>query len=96
MIYITVANYFARDYQAALESAERLIRFRPDKPQAYRWKTAALGQLGRIDEAKIALEQAIAIPSANFNFHVRTRPPWIRSEDHALMLEGLRKAGLQE
>jgi adenylate cyclase len=96
MIYITIAHYFARDYQAALDSAERLIRFRPDKPQAYRWRAAALGQLGRIDEAKIALEKAIAVPSANFNFHVRTRPPWIRPEDHALMLEGLRKAGFPD
>ena len=96
MIYITVAHYFARNYQAALDFAERLMRFRPDKPQAYRWRAAALGQLGRIDEAKIALEQAIAVPSANFYFHVRTRPPWIRPEDHALMLEGLRKAGLRE
>jgi adenylate cyclase len=44
----------------------------------------------------MALEQAIAVPSANFYFHVRTRPPWIRLEDHALMLEGLRKAGFSD
>jgi adenylate cyclase len=94
MLWVTNSNYFARNYQAAVDAADRLIRFRPDKPQAYRWRAAALGQLGRKDEAKIALEQAIALSPTNFNLHVRTRPPWFRSEDHALMVEGLRKAGL--
>jgi len=28
--------------------------------------------------------------------YVRDRPPWIRGEDHAHMLEGLRKAGWKE
>ena len=93
---VSNSNYFARNYPAALDAADRLIRFRPDKPQAYRWKAAALGQLGRIDEAKIALEQAIALSPTNFQLHVRTRPPWFRSEDHALLLEGLRKAGFPD
>jgi adenylate cyclase len=96
MLWITNSNYFARNYQATLHAADRLIRFRPDKSQAYRWKAAALGQLGRIDEAKISLEQAIALSPTNFSLHVRARPPWIRSDDHFLMLEGLRKAGLPE
>jgi adenylate cyclase len=96
MLCVTNSNYFARNYQAAVDAADRLIRFRPDKSQAYRWKAAALGQLGRIDEAKMALEQSIALSPMNFYFHVRTRPPWFRSADHALLLEGLRKAGLPE
>ena len=96
MLFVTNSNYFGRDYQAALDAAGRLIRFRPDKSQGYRWKAAALGQLGRIDEAKIALKQAIALSPANFYLHVRKCPPWLRSEDHALMLVGLHKAGLTE
>jgi TolB-like protein/Flp pilus assembly protein TadD len=96
MLFATASNYFARDYQAALDAADRLIRFRLDRSQGYRWKAAALGQLGRIDEAKIALEQAIALSSSNFYLYVQACPPWWRTEDHALMVEGLRKAGLQE
>jgi tetratricopeptide (TPR) repeat protein len=96
MLLVTNSYYFARDYQATLDAADCLIRFRPDKSQAYRWKAAALGQLGRIDEAKIALKQAIALSPSNFYFHVRRCPPSFRSEDHALMLEGLHKAGLTE
>jgi adenylate cyclase len=96
MLYVTNSNYFSRNYQAALDAADRLIRFRPDMPQAYRWRAAALGQLGRKDEAKIALEQAIAISPTNFHRHVRDRPPWFRPVDHDLVLEGLRKAGFAD
>jgi hypothetical protein len=31
-----------------------------------------------------------------FDMYVRARPPWFRPEDHAHMLEGLRKAGWRE
>jgi adenylate cyclase len=49
-----------------------------------------VGQLGRIDEA---MEKAIALAPAAFDMYVRGRVPWMRVEDYAHMLEGLRKAG---
>jgi len=42
------------------------------------------------------LEKAVAIAPAAFDMYVRTRPPWMRPEDHAQMLEGLRKGGLPD
>jgi len=51
---------------------------------------AALGQLGRIEEAKEALEKAITTAPA---WNISRCRPWVRPEDHAHMLEGLRKAG---
>jgi adenylate cyclase len=57
---------------------------------------AALGQLGRTEEAREALEKAIAVAPASFDIYVRNRVPWMRPEDHAHMLEGLRKAGWRE
>jgi hypothetical protein len=56
---------------------------------------AALGQAGRIDEARAALAKAIAIAPASFDLYVRNRAPWHRPEDHAHTLDGLRKAGWQ-
>ena len=50
-------------------------------------------QIGRIEEAKEALEKAIALAPAAFDMYVRRRVPWQRPEDYAHMLEGLRKAG---
>jgi adenylate cyclase len=93
---IALALYFSGQYEAAIEAANRAIRSYPDFPNTYRWLAAALGQLGRIGEAKEALEKAIAIAPAAFDMYVRQRPPWFRPEDHAHMLQGLREAGLPE
>jgi adenylate cyclase len=85
--------YYSREYTAAVEVAKRAIGSYPDFPQPYRWLAAALGQLGRTEEAKEALEKAIAIVPASFEMYVCGRVPWMRAEDHTHMLEGLRKAG---
>jgi adenylate cyclase len=90
---IALGLYFAGDYSAAVEAAKRAIRSYPDYPNPYRWLTAALGQLGRAEEAKEALEKAITIAPAAFDMYMRQRPPWIRPEDHAHMVEGLRRGG---
>jgi adenylate cyclase len=92
---IALALYYSGEYEAAIETANRAIRENPKYPNPYRWRAAALGQLGRIEEAKSALEEAIAIAPASFDMYVRERVPWRRPEDHAHMVEGLRKAGWQ-
>jgi adenylate cyclase len=76
-----------------IAAAKQAIREHPEYPNTYRWLAAALGQVGRIEEAKEALEKAIAVAPAGFDMYVRGRVPWQRPEDHAHMLEGLRKAG---
>jgi adenylate cyclase len=91
---IALGLYFSRDYDAAVEAAKRTIRSYPDYPNTHRWLAAALGQLDRLEEAKEALEKAIAVAPVAFDMYIRTRPPWMRPEDHAHMLEGLHKAGL--
>ena len=93
MNQIALTLYCSREYKAAVETAKRAIRSSPDYPNSYRWLAAALGQLGRIEEAKQALEKAIAIAPASFDMYVSERVPWRRAEDHAHMIEGLRKAG---
>ena len=91
MMQIALGLYLCRKYEQAVEAAKQAIRSFPEFPQPYRWLTAALGQLGRIEEAKEVLQQAIAVAPASFD--VRECPPRFRQEDHAHMLEGLRKAG---
>jgi adenylate cyclase len=90
---VALAHYFCRDYEATVDAAERAIRSFPDFPSPYRWRAAALGELGRTAQANGALEKARAVSPASFDFQVRQRPPWFRPEDHAHMLDGLRKAG---
>jgi adenylate cyclase len=90
---IALGLYFLRKYEAAVDAANEAIRSYPDFPNPYRWLAAALGQLGRIEEAKEALAKAIAIAPTAFDMYVRDRVPWMRPEDYDHMLEGLRKAG---
>lgn len=90
---LVIARYFIGEYEAAVETARRVISSYPDHPLVYRWLAAALGQLGRFTEAKTALDQAIARAPASFDAYVRRRVPWHRPEDHAHMIDGLRKAG---
>jgi len=90
---VAIAHYFARDYEAAVDTARRVIRLHPDFPLIYRWLAAALGQTGRVEEARCALDKAIAIHGGSFDMYVRQRVPWHRVEDYEHMLDGLRKAG---
>jgi adenylate cyclase len=90
---VALAHYFCRDYAACVDAAQRAIRDFPDFPSPYRWMAAALGQLGRTDEAKRALDKAVAISPAEFDFQVIRRPAWFRAADHELMRDGLKRAG---
>jgi adenylate cyclase len=90
---VALGLYFLAEYEAAVQAAKRGIRSYPNFPLTYRWLAAALGQLGRAAEAKGALEKAIAVGPASFDMYVRNRVRWMRPEDYAHMLEGLRKAG---
>jgi len=90
---IAAAHYFCREYEAAAAAAKRVIRSYPEFPLSHRWLAAALGQLGRAQEARQALDRAVAIAPASFDVYVRGRAPWWRPEDHAHVLEGLGKAG---
>jgi len=92
LLQIAIGHYFCREYETALEAAKRVIRSYPGFPLSYRWLAATLGQLGRTEEARDALEKAIVVAPTSFDFYVRGRAPWFRPEDHVHMLEGLRKA----
>ena len=93
LLHIACGLYFSREYEETIEAAKQLIRSYPDFPMIYRWPAAALGQLGRTAEAKEALDKAVSLAPAAFDMYVRKRVPWFRPEDHAHLVEGLRKAG---
>jgi adenylate cyclase len=96
LMQIALGLYLSRKYEEAVEEAKEAIRSYPELPNTYRWLAAALRQMGQTTEAREALEKAIALAPGSFDMYVRGRVPWMRPEDHAHMLEGLRKAGLPE
>ncbi len=93
LLYMAIGCYFSRAYEDAVKAAKQAIRTFPEFPMPYRWLATALGQTGPVGEATEALANAVAVAPASFDMYIRNRPPWIRPEDHAHMLEGLRKAG---
>ena len=95
-LQIAVAFYFLHDYEAAVETAKRVIRSYPEAAPIYTWLAAALGQLGRIDEAKEGLAKLAAIAPGWLIKRARQPTPWMRQEDHAHLREGLRKAGFPD
>ena len=66
-MHIAISYYFEHDYARAVEAAQHAIARHPGHPGAYRWLAAALGQLGRANEASIALRKAIEVSSQSFN-----------------------------
>ncbi|HEX3995081.1 MAG TPA: hypothetical protein VHX39_28235 [Acetobacteraceae bacterium] len=67
----------------------------PQHATAYRWLAASLGQLGRSEEAEVALEHLQTVAPASFDMYIRHRPRYWEIE-HAPLVEGLRKAGWKE
>jgi adenylate cyclase len=95
MSQIAVSYYFEHNYEKALDAARRSVSLYPGLPITYRYVAASLAQLGRVGEARDALQRAIEIAPHSFDFYVHSRPPWLRPEDYEHMLDGLRKAGWQ-
>ena len=89
----TMGCYFEGDYLGAEAMARRAIRAYPGFSRPYLWLAAALGQLGRVVEARRALDAAIAVTPGYFKLNTGSRPPYFRPEDYGHLLDGLRKAG---
>jgi adenylate cyclase len=93
--WITISYYLDRDYTRAVTEAHSVIERYPDYSVIYRWLAAALGQLGRKEEATEILTRAIEASPSSFELHTSSRPAWFRHDDREHMLDGLRKAGWQ-
>jgi adenylate cyclase len=86
--------YVARDYAKAAEVAQFVVQCAPQYPIGWRGLASALGQLGRLDEAREALAQLLRLsPGLSTEQAMRSSLP-IRDETvFQHYLEGLRKAG---
>jgi TolB-like protein len=92
---IAASYYFDRNYTAAVETARRSLAEYPAFAAPCRYLVAGLGQLGWQDEAVASLRRWMATAPAVFDMMVRSRPPFVRPQDHEHLLDGMRKAGWQ-
>ena len=96
-VYLTVeaiCHFVARRYRESADLNRRAVQLRPHFVSAWRTLAAAAGLAGDIETASAALSEAK-------KFHPDLSAEWIesyyalvKSEDRALYIEGLRKAGL--
>ena len=99
MFWIGVFQYFAGADAESAETMRNVARVPPGPASRevthypIRWLAQALGQLGQVAEAKRELEKAVAISPVFFRRISHQRPPWMRPEDYARVLDGLRRAG---
>jgi adenylate cyclase len=87
---VAMSYYLEGNYPEAASAAKRAAFRYPQMPLGYRNLAAALGQLGRMEEARAALQAAIDLSPQGFAW-----PPNFRPVDYEHLLEGLRKAGWQ-
>jgi adenylate cyclase len=93
LFHIALAHYGLSEYETCIEVAKQTLCSYPDHPFLLPLIAQALGQVGRLDEAKQCLQRAIAVVPQFFDMYVHQRHPCARPEDYEHMLEGLRKAG---
>jgi adenylate cyclase len=84
-----VMQFYARRFEAALETLGRLSRLRPEYGFTQALIAGTLASLGRVDEASSVLTRARSQLS---DPRLRERPPWMRPEDYAIRSEALRLA----
>ena len=92
---IAASYYLESDYSAAIDAAQRGLDNHPAYSAVRRWLVASLGQLGRQEEAAVALHDWLAAAPSVFDVTIRHRPPWVSPNDQEHLLNGLRKAGWQ-
>ena len=95
-VRLAFAHLLLENYGQAVELARRAVRLRGTLWYGYAYLASALGHLGRVDEAKKAMEEMfVAEPRASITF-LKGLLPILDDDDMAHILDGLRKAGLPE
>ena len=97
-----VACFVDADYAGAVERAAETLREHPNNVAVLRYRTAALALLGRLDEARNAVNQLLAlrpgltIARCRRHVEVEMKNPFKRPGVVEAYYEGLRRAGLPE
>jgi TolB-like protein/DNA-binding CsgD family transcriptional regulator len=94
-----VGFFYVGRYEESLEAADRSLSARPDFPAGLRYKIAACGLLGRLDEARQCVESLLRVnPGTTVSSMRAYHEPIKRHHPEGVetFLKGLRLAGLPE
>jgi TolB-like protein/tetratricopeptide (TPR) repeat protein len=99
-IYAPVVRYMALfalgRYEETIAVCRSTAALHPNHAGAWRLMTVSLGLLGRIDEAKEALNHTLTLQPDLSSAHVANDTVYADPADRSRFLEGLRKAGLKD
>ncbi len=95
-IAIMNAHFAAEQYEECVEAGEKAVLLQPNFYGGYVILAAALPYLGRIDEAKKAVQKVRKLMPRLTLKNTARNPMFVRKKDVARMLEGLRQAGLPD
>jgi tetratricopeptide (TPR) repeat protein len=91
------AHLFAGRYEEAIEWADRALQENPRAMAVLRFKAAACGRLGRVEEGRQSVRRLRELVSGLTIASAREfSRPVLSPELLALQLDGLRKAGLPD
>ncbi len=85
--------YQAKEYEKALESARKSLQRSENYPMGYHALCSALAMLGRLDEAKAALDRFLELSPGYSLQSARATFPFRDERDFQHYFEGLRRAG---
>ncbi len=95
-IGITLANFAAERYEDCVEAAERAVLLQPNFYGGHFIQAAALAHLGRIEEARQAVQRALEVMPRLTLKNTARNPMFVRERDVEQMLDGLRQAGVPD
>lgn len=94
LIWRGLLQFFSREFTPALQTLRQVARLRPGYAVTFQYIAASLAYLGRSDEAREALER-VPPQSVEQLQRWQERPPWMRPDDYALLVEGVRLAAIE-
>jgi len=94
--FFTVINLLKRDFESAVVAGRSVTQMNPALSAGYKPYLAALGHLGRTQEAAVARRRLLAIEPDFTVEHFLEIAPFERESDRELYARGLRLAGLPE
>ena len=90
---VAAAHLMAAHYEEAVGSAKRSLELKPDQPGPYRVLAASYGHLGRVDEARAALDVMYQLVP---HFSVEGLRVWMPDATVERYVDGWRKLGWTE
>ncbi len=91
---LAAAHYLAGSFAEAIGCARKAVQQRSGWPPSHRIYCASLAQAGRLDEARVALDQLKELQPEISIAWIEQNVPY-QPGQMAKFLEGMRKAGLQ-